>query len=53
MAKNIYIHFICLFMGARVQNGVTVSCMDAVLKLVAHEELEIWTRLPHSFAKEG
>ena len=29
------------------------SYMDAVFELVAHEELEIWTSLPHSFTKEG
>ena len=40
-------------MGARVQNGITGSYMDAVLELVALEELEIGTCLPHSFVKEG
>ena len=28
------------------------SYMDAIFKLVAHEESEIWTSLPHSFTKE-
>ena len=51
--KENYIHFICLFMGACVQNGTTVSCMDTVLELVVDKELEIWTSLSPSFAKEG
>ena len=38
---------------ARVQNGVSGSYMDAVFELVAHEESESWTSLPHSFTKEG
>ena len=36
-----YIHFICLFMGVRVQNGVVGSYMDAVLEFLAHKESEI------------
>ena len=38
---------------ARVQNGVSDSYRDAVFELVAHEESESWTSLPHSFTKEG
>ena len=37
----------------RVQNDVYGSYMDAVFELLAHEESEIWTSLPHSFTKEG
>ena len=32
-----HIHFICLFMGACVQDRVTSSYMDAVLELVVHD----------------
>ena len=39
--------------GARVQNGVSGSYIDAVFELVAHEESDSWTSLPHSFTKEG
>ena len=53
MAKTKLYTFICLFMGACVQNGVTSSYMDAVWELLADEELEIWTSLPNSFGKEG
>ena len=35
------------------QNGVSGSYMDAVFELVAHEESESWTSLPHSFTKES
>ena len=40
---------------ACVQNGISGSYMDAVFELVAREESEIWTSLPHScrFTKEG
>ena len=38
---------------ARVQNGVPGSYMDAIFKLVVHEESEIWTSLSHSFTKGG
>ena len=37
---------------ARVQDGVSGSYMDAVFELVAHEESEIWTSLPHNFTNE-
>ena len=37
----------------RVQNGISGSYMYAVFKLVAHEESEIWTSVPHSYTKEG
>ena len=38
---------------ARVQNCVSGSYMEAIFELVANEESEIWTSLPHSFTKEG
>ena len=34
---------------AHVQNGISGSYMDTVFELVAHEESEICTSLPHSF----
>ena len=34
-------------------HGVSGSYMDAVFKLVAHKESEIWTSLSHSFTKGG
>ena len=36
-----------------IPDGVSGSYMRAVIKLVAHEELEIWTSLPHSFIKKA
>ena len=53
--KTIYILYVSLWgpYKAHVQNGVSGSYMDAVFELVAHEESEIWTSLPHSFTKEG
>ena len=36
-----------------MQNGVSGSYIDAVFELVAHEESDSWTSLPHSFTKEG
>ena len=38
---------------ARGQNGVFGSYMHAVFELRAHEASEMWTRLPHTFTKEG
>ena len=34
---------------AHVQNGVSSSYMDAVFKLMAHQESEIWTSLPQFY----
>ena len=39
--------------AVRVRNGVSGYLKDAVFEVVAHEESESWTRLPHSFTKEG
>ena len=46
--------FMYVIMGpikARVQNVVSRSYMHAIFELVAHELLEIWTVLSHSFTK--
>ena len=53
MAKAKLHTFYMSLYGACVQNGATVSCMDTVLELVVDKELEIWTSLSPSFAKEG
>ena len=34
-------------------NGVSDSYIDAVFKLVIHDESELWTRPSHSFAMGG
>ena len=44
--------------GSRFVPGGNGMCSkwclrDAVFELVAHEESESWTSLPHSFTKEG
>ena len=53
--KTIYILYGSLWgpYKAHVQNGVSVSYMDAVFKLVAHKESIISTSLSHSFSKGG
>ena len=53
--KTIYILYVSLWdpYNAHGQNGVSGSYMDAVFELRAHEASEIWTSLPHTFAKEG
>ena len=38
---------------ARVQNGVSGSYRDAVFELVAHEESDSWTSLPHSLPRKA
>ena len=39
--------------ATRVQNGVSGSYMDAVFELVAPEDSDVWTNLPHPFTREG
>ena len=53
--KSIYILYVSLWdpYKARGQNGVSGSYLRAVFKLKVHEASEIWTRLPHTFTKEG
>ena len=59
---SIYIYFhmgdVCHAWGGpgaatRVQNGVSGSYMDAVFELVAPEDSDVWTNLPHPFTREG
>ena len=53
MAKTKLQGFYAAPYKARVQNGVSCSYMDAIFKLVAHGESEIWTRLPQTFFYQG
>ena len=45
--QTIHILYVSGPYRAHVQNSVSGIYMDAVFKLVAHEESEIWTSLPY------